>query len=377
MDNLLEQERQARLTKNENEMNKIMSDIISLCKNDSEQLTYLRLLSKRKGQLHECLKNLIRNIIQQKQNTKEFIDFAKVLLQDIIEGKFYLEEERIIVTELLKNKYEENNQIQEASDVVFNVPVETFTICEKKKIMYQLEVLRLCVKNHEWMRCDLVSKRMRMGYFTETNDKEAEANFYFHMVGSALGQKNFEDASKHFKKLYDLNMEEQTRKVIFCTFFTILSKDSQTRNDLLDFCYNCKDNSNEFRKMIKCFRSEEIINKNYSDVLNNIDKTIESYKPEFVTAIIHHNFRVISNIFTKITFADLERIMNCEIEHCVSLICELVNKNKTSTRIDQENKIVYFGKEKEINVEKKIENVMDRIIKLNHMIQKENLKIGK
>ncbi|KAM0673548.1 proteasome regulatory particle subunit [Gurleya vavrai] len=381
MDYLLEQERQARLSKDEDAMTSIISQILLNCKDETEILTYLRLLTKRKGQIHNSLKTNINNLYHCKlanfQDKNLFIKFSKDLLTEIIEGKFYLENERILVTKTLQKFYEEENNFKDALDVIFNVPVETFTIEERDKILYQLETLKLCLYNKDWIRCDIISKRIRKSFFSESNDKNLEVDFYNYMMLVSLGQKLFEDCSNYSKKLYEIDVNENSEKILICTFFSILSENSIERDNLLKFCCDCKDNTAEARKLIKMFKGDEIIDFSICDDILKGSSMFETLKEDFLNAINDHNFRVISKFFKKIRVVDLVEIMKLNVNDCIALICNGVNKGKIYAKIDQEMQIVSFKRKGDSDVEKRIEMVMDKIIKVNHLIQKENLKIGK
>ncbi|EJW01682.1 hypothetical protein EDEG_00399 [Edhazardia aedis USNM 41457] len=113
-----------------------------------------------------------------------FINFSMQLLSEIVEGKFHLEEERVLITIILKDIFEKLKRPVDAMEIIFDVPVETFSsIKENTKIEYQLEILRLCVINFDWTKCELASKKIRKSYFKQNNHKIAETNFYKLMVG--------------------------------------------------------------------------------------------------------------------------------------------------------------------------------------------------
>ncbi|KAM0687370.1 proteasome regulatory particle subunit [Conglomerata obtusa] len=381
MEHLLEQERQARLDKDELAMTNIISQILSSCKDESEQLTYLRLLSRRKGQLHISFKQNVNHLYKSKMQSgldkKSLMIFLKKLLIDIVEGKFYLEEERIEITNILKVMYEEDGDDLESLNITFNVPVETFSIAEDIKIGYQLEILRLCVKNNDWIKCDIISKRIRKSYFNESGNKELEIKYLLYMVGVCLGQKNYNDGCNYFKKLHEKDLKEKTKNIVFCTFFTILSDECEERKKMLEFCNDSKDNTFDARRLIRLFRSNEIITKDVCEKILCMDDQFMHLKSDFMNSINDHNFKIVSKIFTSIKLDDLQQIMQCSKEDCVSLICNNVNRQRIDAKINQETGIVSFGTKKNENIEEKIEKVMGRLIKVNHLIQKENLKIGK
>lgn len=372
---LLDQEREARVTKNETKMTQIMSDIISNCRDDNEIIGYLRILVRRKAQLKQSLKDTLNNIFNHKsQNMDEVnIKFSIKLLQEVIEGRFYLEDERILVTKRLKEIYEERGDDSKALEVVFNVPVETFDIPDIEKINYQLEVLRLSVKTKDWNKSECVSRRIRLSFFKETNDSKYEINFYTSMIGVALGKRKFIEAAKHLKRLYSIDKTEPMKKIVYCTFFALISDYTEEKDALISDCLNCKDNVENMRRIIRLFNSFEIIPTNICEVIESMDSQLHYFVDDFLEAINVHNFKVVSIFFTKIKIEDLCIIMQYNSEKCIKLISDGVNKKLLSASIDQEKGIIFFKLREKNEAGEKIEKVLNRLMRVNHMIQKEKL----
>lgn len=392
MQDLLEQERQARLSKDEPKMTAIISNLLSLCASPEETLAILKLLSKRKAQLKTPFKNALQETFQK---FKTNINFLTNLLKEIIEGKFYLEDERIQITTHLKFLHESNNDFQSALSAIF-IPVETFNIDEKRKTEYLLEILRLCIKNEDWVKSEIVSKRVRLSYFTEKNEKELEVKFYRCMIGISLGQKRFKDACYYFRKLYEI--ESCRRNAVMCSFFGILCGDM----GVLRFCVECKDNSEEMRRVVRMFLVDVVIPVRLVEIVSTIatssDNSIFSndvngdesgvnevesvvgvhvFLGDFLSAVNGHNFRVISMFFERIRIADLMGIMQCEESECIKIVCDSVNKGMINARIDQSKSVVIFKRGEKNDSEERIERVLNRLVKINHLIMKENMEIGK
>lgn len=379
MEHLLDQERQARLAKDEQNMTIIMSQIISQCRDDSEIISYLRILVRRKAQLKQSLKNTINTIFSQKlaNMTEEGINFLNKLLQDVIEGRFFLEEERIRVTKTLKEIYESRGEDVKALEAVFTVPVETFDIPDNERVEFQLEVLRLCVKTKDWNRSECVSRRIRLSYFKETANKTYEINYYTSMIGVSLGQRQFLEAATYFKRLYTIDPTDSVMKIVYCTFFAIISGSSKEQEEIVSECLECKDNTDKMRKVIKWFRSREIIPTKLCDLIKSMDVQMSFFVDEFLKAINIHNFKVVSELYTKIKIEDLKIVMQCSDEECIKLISDGVNQKIFYARIDQARGVILFKERERYEAGTKISKVLDRLIRVNHMIQKERLIINK
>lgn len=373
MEILLDQERQARLANDENKMTEIMSQIMSQCKDDNEVISCFKILVRRKAQIKQSLKTTINTVLSYKMAnfTEENVNFMLRLLREVLEGRFYLEEERIRVTKTLKELYESKNDDIQALDIVFSVPVETFDIPDSDKIEFQLEVLRLCVKTKDWNKSECVSRRIRLSYFEETSNKTYEINFYTSMIGVSLGQRKFFEAAKYFKNLYAIDLTESTNKILYCTFFAIISDSSDEKTKMITECLECKDNTDKMRKVIKWFSSREVIPTKLCDLIKTMDIQMSHFLDDFLKAINIHNIKVVSEFYTKIRIEDLKIIMQCTEEECVNLICDGVLKKIFQARIDQAQNMILFKEKVQDVASDQIDKVLNRLIRVNHMIQKE------
>lgn len=371
---LLEQERIARLEKDDNKMLEIMTQIKDSCKDDTELLTYIKILSKRKAQLKEPLKKIIQSVYIKKieKLNNESINFILQLLKEIIEGKFYLEAERVHITQVLKEYYEQNNEDNKALESIFTVPVETFSVEEKIKISYQLEVLRLSIKLKDWSKSDLVSRRIRMSYFKEENDNHNEISYYNLMIALSLGQHKFFEASGYFKSLYHIDKMNSSSKITLCSFFAILSTEKEKEKEkMLLWCLENKDNTDKMRKIIKQFIGNDVLSTTYVEYAKEIDQI---YAQDFLRAINEHNFKAVSKYFGSLRLDDLKDLLQCSIDDCVNLIQDCVSRDFLSVKIDQTGGIVVFEDRSMENEEEAISKVLDRLVRVNHLIRKENVK---
>lgn len=124
----------------------------------------LVLLSKRRGQLKEVVKAMVRQCMEYvdeegaseglDRKTKE--DVIKTL-QSITEGKIYVEIERARITRHLAKMKEEDGDVNEAANILQEVAVETFGSMSKvEKIAYILEQVRLCLEKEDYIRAQIL-----------------------------------------------------------------------------------------------------------------------------------------------------------------------------------------------------------------------------
>jgi hypothetical protein len=141
-----------------------------------------------------------------------------------------------------------------------------------------------------------------------------------------------------------------------------------------------KNNNEKMRKVLKMFISKEIVDKEevtllLSGIMGGF-MDADRYVSCLRNSVDDHNFRVVGMFFSVIKLEDLSVVMQCSMEECVDKICFMVNSGAVRCKIDQGKGILSFCREEEGVEEyrKSIENVLDKVMKANHLIHKENLK---
>ncbi|KAF7684372.1 26S proteasome non-ATPase regulatory subunit 12 [Astathelohania contejeani] len=377
MEELFEQERQARLQLDTAAMIQILDKMMQLCITDSDLLTLTKMIGKRKGQLPDAFKYMINRVVDAKldsinikqTNIEPELDFLNSLLKDVVEGKMYLEEERVRISEQLKSIYERIGDDNKALRVVFDVPVETFTsISEKHIVEFQLEQLRLAIKVEEWIKGDIIGKRIRRRYFKENDDKENEYKYNSYLAMVCIGQGHWREASDVMMVMGG------SQDIILGSFFGMLGYSKGEDDAYLKNFLNHKNNISSMRSILKLFLSQEIIPRNISiDTIVTRYLNFEKYKKEWIESIDQHNFGVVSKFFKSLNFQELADIMQCDISDVIDKTCSMVWKG-WKCKIDHKNEIIRFSHEESDEWMDKINVVLDKIMKANHLIHKENLK---
>lgn len=382
METLIEQERKARLSNNEEEIKQIFVKMLSVSQDDAEILSIAKSLCKRKTQLKNPFKWFINHIfslkkdiiMQKKPGTNESILFLKSLLKDVIEGKMFLEEERILICSFLRDLYLEIRDVNKALEVVFEVPVETFTSIPEEQILdFQLEQFRLSILSKDLVKAEICSKKIRNKYFLEHKDIKNQIKYESCMAELLLGQESYIEASKIFLSISEIS--DPRLNVILSSFFCLISERSEARNNQILLLMSNKNNSEPVRKILGKFLKPEIVG--YDDVLHF--KTYDFINFEELSlklrrSIDSYNLYVLSRFFTVISVSDLSKLMQCGDLEVIEKVSHEVNNKNIFCKIDQENQLVRFNKSLEPDWMECINNVLDRLVEVNHLIHIDNLK---
>ncbi|KAF8405925.1 hypothetical protein HHK36_008003 [Tetracentron sinense] len=184
IESLLNVEKQMRLAEDVAGTKKAVMDIIQLCfqarawKTLNDQIV---LLSKRRGQLKQAVAAMVQQAmeyINETPNIETRIELIKTL-NNVSAGKIYVEIERARLIKKLAKIKEEQGLIAEAADLMQEIavsvdwPVETFgAMAKTEKIAFILEQVRLCLDRQDYVRAQILSRKISPRVFDTDTLKE-------------------------------------------------------------------------------------------------------------------------------------------------------------------------------------------------------------
>lgn len=368
MDELLEQERIARLSGKIKKLEEIQHTIISKCESTEEIISTLRLLINKRKQEPECIKKLIGTIF----NEHKDIPFLKDLLSRVIEGRIFLEDERVDIAEYIKNQL--GNNIEESYEIIKNIPVETFTtISDKKRNQMLFEQFRIALLLNKLDYAGLTSRKVRKNYLS--NDEKIVFLNYSILLKIALNR--FLEASELYLELYKV---DESRKYIaigslYCLMSSCLVEDQniiEKKNNLLKTFYEFKNNDEILRVYLKKFCSDLIIDfKTSEDIIKCVSKYSNGVNRDLLNAsIMEHNLFVVSKFFSKIKIEQMAELIKVNEDDLIGFISEMVNEKFCNIKINQQQRLIHFG-DKHWN--SNVGNVLDKIVLVGHLIHKQSL----
>jgi hypothetical protein len=99
-------------------------------------------------------------MLDSRESKDEQVELIKVL-QGVTEGKIFVEIDRARLTKRLAKILEAENKKKEAADAMQEVAVETFGAMHRsEKIAYVLEQMRLCMDNSDFIRAQILSRKV-------------------------------------------------------------------------------------------------------------------------------------------------------------------------------------------------------------------------
>ncbi|KAI3893816.1 hypothetical protein MKW92_025605 [Papaver armeniacum] len=178
IESLLNAEKQARLEGDVTATKKAAMDIIQLCYQAKDWKTLneqILALSKKRGQLKQAVTAIVQQAMQYIDETPDVetrIDLIKTL-NTVSAGKIYVEIERARLVKKLAKIKEEQGEIAEAGDLMQEIAVETFgAMAKTEKIAFILEQVRLCLDRQDYVRAQILSRKISPRVFDIDASKE-------------------------------------------------------------------------------------------------------------------------------------------------------------------------------------------------------------
>ncbi|XP_068652051.1 26S proteasome non-ATPase regulatory subunit 12 homolog A-like [Aristolochia californica] len=424
IESLLNVEKQMRLAGEVSGTRKAVIDIIQLCyearawKTLNDQIV---LLSKRRGQLKQAVTAMVQQAMQYIDETPDLemrIELIKTL-NSVSAGKIYVEIERARLIKKLAKIREEQGQIAEAADLMQEVAVETFgAMAKTEKIAFILEQVRLCLDRQDYVRAQILSRKIspRVFYVDPSKEKkkpkegdavveEAPADipsllelkriYYELMIRYHSHSNDYLEICRSYKAIYEIpSVKEDPSQWIpvlrkIC-WYLVLSPHDPMQSSLLNSTLEDKNLSEipHFRLLLKQLVTMEVIQwtslwdtyraefENENNMLGGPlgDKAAEDLRQR----IIEHNILVVAKYYTKITIKRLAELLCLSLQDTEKHMSDMVVSKSLVAKIDRPMGIVCFQVAKDSNDvlnswAMNLEKLLDLVEKSCHQIHKETM----
>ncbi|MBA0726042.1 hypothetical protein Golax_001894, partial [Gossypium laxum] len=424
IDQLLNAEKQMRFAGDVAGTKKAVTDILQLCfeakdwKSLNEQIVNL---SKKRGQLKQAVTAMVQQAMQYIDETPDLetrIELIKTL-NSVSAGKIYVEIERARLIKKLAKIKEEQGLIAEAADLMQEVAVETFgAMAKTEKIAFILEQVRLCLDRQDYVRAQILSRKISPRVFDIDSSKEKKKPkegdnvveeppadipsllelkrvYYELMIRYYFHNNDYLEICRCYKAIYEIpSIRENPSQWIpvlrkIC-WYLILAPHDPMQSSLLNSTLEDKNLSEipKFRLLLKQLVTMEVIQwtslwNSYKDEFENEknmlggsldDKAAEDLKQR----IIEHNILVVSRYYSRITLKRLAELLCLTVKEAEKHLSEMVVSKALVAKIDRPMGIVCFQVAKDSNEilnswAVNLEKLLDLVEKSCHQIHKETM----
>ncbi|GMY11207.1 26S proteasome non-ATPase regulatory subunit 12 homolog A [Fagus crenata] len=424
IEQLLNVEKQMRLAGDVAGTKKAVTDILQLCFDARAWSTLndqIVLLSKRRGQLKQAVTAMVQQAMQYIDETPDIearIELIKTL-NNVSAGKIYVEIERARLIKKLAKIKEEQGLIAEAADLMQEIAVETFgAMAKTEKTAFILEQVRLCLDRQDYVRAQILSRKISPRVFDADTSKEkkkakegdnmveeAPADipsllelkriYYELMIRYYTHNNDYLEICRCYKSIYDIpsvkeNPEQWTPVLRKICWYLVLAPHDPMQSSLLNSTLEDKNLSeiSNFRFLLKQVVTMEVIQwtslwNTYKDEFENEksmlggslgDKAAEDLRQR----IIEHNILVVSKYYARITLKRLAELLCLSIQEAEKHLSDMVVSKALMAKIDRPMEIVCFQTAKDSNDilnswALNLEKLLDLVEKSCHQIHKETM----
>ena len=345
----------------------------------------LVLLTKRRGQLKEVVRAMVRQCMEflddmDRDSKEEMIR----TLQGITEGKIYVEIERARITRQLAAMKEQDGDIGEAANILQEVAVETFgSMAKVEKIAYILEQVRLCLEKNDFVRAQILSRKVSPRAFAvrKTAKKgestgeigiegtsieepakgtpsleELKIKYYSLMIQYHLHEKNFVEVCRSYRAILDTpgiaadpTAWEDALK--HAAWYAVLAPKDSDQVTLL--AATKSDSRMEsmpvYKSLLSQFSKDEIlwwnvVSQEFADEMaSQSDVFDEDRKQAFRLRVVEHNIYTISSFYSQISMSRLAQILELSEAEAEKHLCDMVSERGLAVKIDRQRGTIMFG----------------------------------
>ncbi|KAJ7945308.1 26S proteasome non-ATPase regulatory subunit 12 [Quillaja saponaria] len=424
IEQLLNVEKQMRLEGDVAGTKKAATDILQLCfegrawKTLNDQIV---LLSKRRGQLKQAVTAMVQQAMQYIDETPDLetrIELIKTL-NNVSAGKIYVEIERARLVKKLSKIKEEQGLIAEAADLMQEIAVETFgAMAKTEKIAFILEQVRLCLDRQDYVRAQILSRKISPRVFDADPSKEKKKTkegdtvveeapadipsllelkriYYELMIRYYSHNNDYLEICRCYKAIHDIpSVKEDSAQWIpvlrkIC-WYLVLAPHDPMQSSLLNSTLEDKNLSelSNFKLLLKQLVTMEVIQwtslwNTYKDEFEN-EKTLlggslgDNAAEDLKERIIEHNILVVSKYYSRITLKRLAELLCFSIQEAEKHLSDMVVSKALVAKIDRPMGIVCFQTAKDSNDilnswSTNLEILLDLVEKSCHLIHKETM----
>uniref|UniRef100_A0A131Z0W6 26S proteasome regulatory subunit N5 n=3 Tax=Rhipicephalus TaxID=426455 RepID=A0A131Z0W6_RHIAP len=404
LDQLLSLEKQTRTGGDTHSTSRVLVAIVRICfeaKDWAALSEQVLALTKRRSQMKQSVAKMVQECLTyiDQMPTKEiklsFID----TLRTVTAGKIYVEVERARLTHKLAQMKEADGNIAEAATLMQELQVETFGSMDKReKVELILEQMRLCLARQDYIRTQIISKKIAPKFFDDPNQQDLKLRYYKLMIELDQHEGSYLAICKHYSALYrteSVQKDEAQRKEALrnMLLFLMLAPHDNEQHDLIHRAKLDKnlDELPQYKELLKLFITRELINwrcmcEAYEKELRLLPGTIFAVGDEmgdrrwndFKSRVVEHNIRVMSQYYTRITLERMSQLLDLSQKGTEDVLSELVVANRVWAKIDRLAGVVCFSCHKEPNQvlnewSSNLNSLMALLSKTSHLISKEEM----
>jgi len=327
----------------------------------------------------------------------ELIDTLRL----VTEGKIYVEVERARLTYKLAKMREDEGDIAKAGTILQELQVETYgSMDRREKVELILEQMRYCLAKDDYIRTQIISKKINTKFFEDENTHDLKLKFYKLMVDMDQHEGNYLNICRHYRNILttpsvqadELAKNDYLRCAIL---YLLLSPYGNEMSDLLHRMLQDEkslQNIPTYKILLEKFKNRELIS--WRDLCKDYEKELKSGPNPtavfdtsefgvkrwnmFKNRVVEHNIRIMAKYYTRVSLERMSQLLDLnkgEVEVC---LCAMIVGGTVTGKIDRKSGIVSFSSMKDPSEalndwNHNLNKLMGLIKRTTHLINKEEM----
>jgi len=408
IDGLMTLEKQARTAADTHSTSRVLVAIVKICfdnKNWDALNENIVTLTKRRGQIKQSVTKMIQEAYTFVEKTPNKEIKLKLIdtLRTVTAGKIYVEIERARLTRTLAQIREDEGDINAAASVLQELQVETFgSMDRKEKVEFILEQMRLTLAKKDYIRTQIISKKISTKYFEDKDTVDLKLKFYQLMIELDQHEGSYLAICKHYLAVYNTEQiqkdADKMKEALCCVvLYLVLAPFDNEQSDLLHRVFSDKnlEEISFYQKFLKNFITNEIIN--WSALCKEFERGLragdtasfvfsasskveggEKRWADLKNRVVEHNIRVMAKYYTRVRMSRMSQLLDLSEGDTEEFLSNLVVNKTVQAKIDRLAGVVSFSRQKDpnsvlTNWSHRVSDLMQLVHKTNHLINKEQM----
>lgn len=363
-------------------------------------------LTKRRGQFKQAVTAMVQKCCEfveklsttNKEQELQLID----TLRTVTAGKIYVEVERARLTYRLALIKEAEGNLEDACKVMQDTQVETLGSMEKKeKTSLVLEQIRYCLAVKDYIRAQIISKKINTKYFEDEDAQQLKMKYYQLMIEINQHYSKYLDICRHYQAVFKtksiiddpIKRQQALKNVVL---YSVLAQYDSEQSDLIYRIAEEKylDEIPDYKNLLKAFTTAELISwsyieSQYQSLLKQGTSTClatdvfqgesgETRWKDFKSRIVEHNIRIMAKYYSQVRLQRLSQLLNLSTDEAEEVLSYMVVNKTIWAKVDRLEGIVNFSAQKHPNEtlndwSSNLNKLMTLVGKTNHLINKEEM----
>merc|ERR1712029_1339203 len=411
---LLALEKQTRTGADMHSTSKVLVAIVQICF-EAQNWTLLNehiiLLSKKRSQLKAAVAKMVQQcyawVKDSKLPSKEIELKLIETLRTITKGKIYVEVERARLTHRLAQMQEADKDIAAACKTMQDLQVETYgSMDRKEKVELILEQMRLCLATKDYIRAQIISKKISTRFFENTEHQQLKLTFYRYMIELDQHEGTYLNICRHYRAVLDTpcikeNESKMLETLKHIALYIILSPYDNEQSDLIHRIMEEKalNRIPRYKALLEEFINLELIaQKEFSDnyeaelkkggggegstaptaVFDDKTELGRQRWADLKKRVVEHNIRIMATYYTKISLKRMAQLLALTEAEAEDFLSTMVVNKTVEAKTDRLDGIVDFTKQKDPNDmlnswSHSISELLSLVMKTTHLVNKEEM----